>query len=208
MDQTRMSDAGTPAAIAELARIALSGERRLQRLERLLRSTAALFLLTLVLSLYLLFQALAAGPARAQLGWPHAIPDLAPEVVEPAAAAGRAGAEAFRTRIEELRTRVAAAEPEELDTTHALVVILHDMKDALQETRQMLAVMPEMAEDLRQMRGDTERIAGTIGAMDDKMAGIPVMAEEMRRLSTNIDIMTTSIDSTMGRMGRMMPYLW
>jgi hypothetical protein len=208
MDQTRISDDETSAAIADLARIAVSGERRLQRLERLFRWTAALFLLALTLALYALLQGLAAGPARAQIGWPHAIPELAPEDAEPAADADRAGAEAFRARIDGLRARVAAAEPDELDPDHALVVILHDMKDALQETRQMLAVMPEMAEDLRQMRGDMERIAGTIGAMDDKMAGIPVMAEEMRRLSTNIDIMTTSIDSTMGRMGRMMPYLW
>jgi len=208
MDQTRMIDRETSGAIADLARIAVSGEHRLQRLERLFRWTAALFLLTLILILYFLLQALAAGPARAQLGWPHAIPEPAPEGSEHVAYAGRAGAEGLRTRIDELRVRVAAAEPDELDPTHALVVILHDMKDALQETRQMLAVMPEMAEDLRQMRGDMERIAGTIGAMDDKMAGIPVMAEEMRRLSINIDIMTTSIDSTMGRMGRMMPYLW
>jgi hypothetical protein len=208
MDQTRMTDRETAGAIADRARIAVSGEHRLQRLERPFRWTAAFFLLTLVLALYALFQGLAAGPARAQLGWPHAIPELAPEAAESAADAGRAGAEGFRTRIDELRVRVAAAEPDELDPTHALVVILHDIKDTLQETRQMLAVMPEMAEDLRQMRGDMERIAGTIGAMDGKMAGIPVMAEEMRRLSINIDIMTTSIDSTMGRMGRMMPYLW
>jgi hypothetical protein len=53
-----------------------------------------------------------------------------------------------------------------------------------------------------------DRIATVMGSMDDKMSGVPLMAEEMRRLNLSIDIMTTSIDSTMGRMGRIMPYYW
>ena len=208
MDQTRMSQSDTSAAIADLARIALSGERRLQRLERLFRWTAALFLLTLTLALYALSQAFGAGGAQAQAGWPHAAPDPIPEEAEVADTIGKPWAGDFRARIEELRGRVAEAEVEAMDPGHALAVILHDMKDVLHETRQMLAVMPQMAEDMRDMRGDMERIAGTMDSMDDKMTGVPVMAEEMRRLNINIDIMTTSIDSTMGRMGRMMPYMW
>ena len=207
MDQTRMSQSDPSAAIADLARIALSGERRLQRLERLLRWTAALFLLTLILALYALSQAFGAAGAQAQAGWPHAAPDPLPEEAA-AETAEKPWAGDFRARIEALRGRVAEAEVEALDSGHALAVILHDMKDVLHETRQMLAVMPQMAEDMRDMRGDMERIAGTMESMDDKMSGVPVMAEEMRRLNINIDIMTTSIDSTMGRMGRMMPYMW
>ena len=208
MDQIRMSQIDTSAAIADLARIALSGERRLQRLERLFRWTAALFLLTLTLGLYALSQAFGAAGAQAQTGWPHAVPDPIPGEVETTEAVGKGREGDFRARIEELRERVADAEAETLDPGHALAVILHDMKDVLHETRQMLAVMPQMAEDMRDMRADMERIAGTMDSMDDKMTGVPIMAEEMRRLNINIDIMTTSIDSTMGRMGRMMPYMW
>ena len=208
MDQTRMSQSDTSAAIADLARIAVSGERRLQRLERLLRWTAALFLLTLALALYALSQAFGAAGAQAQAGWPHAAPGPIPEELETAEVVAEGPQGDFRARIEELRRRVAEAEAETLDPGHALAVILHDMKDVLHETRQMLAVMPQMAEDMRDMRGDMVRIADTMDSMDDKMTGVPVMAEEMRRLNINIDIMTTSIDSTMGRMGRMMPYMW
>ena len=208
MDQTRMSQSDTSAAIADLGRIALSGERRLQRLERLFRWTAALFLLTLALALYALSQAFGTAGAQAQAGWPHAAPDPIPEKLETAEAVGDGREGGFRARIEGLRGRVAEAEAEALDLGHALAVILHDMKDVLHETRQMLAVMPQMADHMRDMRGDMERIADTMDSMDDKMTGVPVMAEEMRRLNINIDIMTTSIDSTMGRMGRMMPYMW
>jgi signal transduction histidine kinase len=208
MDQTRMSESDTSAAIADLARIALSGERRLQRLESLLRWTVALFLLTLTLALYALSQAFGATGAQAQAGWPHAAPGPLPDEAEVAETAAKPWAGDFRARIEELRERVAEAEVEALDPGHVLAVILHDMKDVLHETRQMLAVMPQMAEDMHELRGDMERIAGTMDSMDDKMTGIPAMAEEMRHLNINIDIMTTSIDSTMGRMGRMMPYMW
>ena len=208
MDQNRMSESDTSAAIADLARIALSGERRLQRLEHLFRWTAALFLLTLTLALYALSQAFGAAGAQAQTGWPHVAPDPMPEAAETAAPVEARQTVDFRARIEELRGRVAEAEGEALDPVHALAVILHDIKDVLHETRQTLSVLPDMAEDMGHMRGDMERIAGTMGSMDDKMTGVPVMAEEMRRLNVSIDIMTTSIDSTMGRMGRMMPYMW
>ena len=208
MDQTRQSQSDPSAAIADLARIALSGERRLQRLERLFRWTIALFLLTLALALYALSQGFGAAGAQAEAGWPHAAPDPIPEELETADFVAQGPQGDFRARIEELRGRVAEAEAEALDPGHALAVILHDMKDVLHETRQMLAVMPQMAEDMHEMRGNMERIAGTMDSMDDKMTGVPVMAEEMRRLNINIDIMTTSIDSTMGRMGRMMPYMW
>jgi hypothetical protein len=208
MDQTHMSERDTSAAIADLARIALSGERRLQRLEGLFRWTVALFLLTLTLALYALSQAFGAAGAQAQTGWPHVAPDPTPEKAETAAPVEERQAVDFRARIEELRAGVAAAEGEALDPGHALAVILHDIKDVLHETRQTLSVLPDMAEDMGHMRNDMERIAGTMGSMDDKMTGVPVMAEEMRRLNVSIDIMTTSIDSTMGRMGRMMPYMW
>lgn len=208
--QTRLND--TPEAIADLVRVALAGERRLQRLERLFRWTVALFLLTLAASLYALSQALGATDARAQAGWPHAAPMLVPQAVAPprsetAAEPGHL-AQAFRDRVHKLKAEIVGVEDGELNVGHALAVILHDTRDVLHEVREMLAVMPAMGEDIHSMRGDMGRIATTMDSMDGKMTGVPVMAEEMRRLNVNIDIMTTSIDSTMGRMGRMMPYMW
>lgn len=213
MDQTPIRSNDPSEAIADLARIAVAGERRLQRLERLFRWTVALFLLTLALGLYALSHTFGVTEATAQqLGWPHAAPMQVPPVAEPAPAEpdARPGhhVQAFRDRIERLRSDVARAEDGALNAGHALAVILHDTRDVLHEVREMLAVMPAMGEDMRAMRGDMGRIAATMDSMDGKMAGVPVMAEEMRRLNVNIDIMTTSIDSTMGRMGRMMPYMW
>jgi hypothetical protein len=133
--------------IEDLARIAASGERRLQRLERMFRWTAALFLLTLMLVLYALTQALAAGGAGAEAprGWPHAAPEVTADDLqvrpEPEAIGPRAE---FHQRVEHLRARLAEAE-EEPSALEVIAVILHDMKDVLHETRQMLAVMPQMA---------------------------------------------------------------
>ncbi len=208
--RTRLND--TPEAVADLVRVALAGERRLQRLERMFRWTVALFLLTLALSLYALSQAFGATDARAQSGWPHAAPIPVPQVVAPArretATEPEHLAQAFRDRVRRLKAEIAGLEDGELNVGHALAVILHDTRDVLHEVREMLAVMPAMGEDMHSMRGDMGRIAATMDSMDGKMTGVPVMAEEMRRLNVNIDIMTTSIDSTMGRMGRMMPYMW
>ncbi len=208
MNQIPIRPSETSAAIAELARIQLAGERRLQRLERLFRWNLALLLSTLLLASLALTQFF--GAASAQSGWPHAAPEPIPEpqVTEPLEADPAPPVPDFRTRIEELRTGVAGADPEQINPFHAITVVLYDLHAVLRESNEALAVLPEMVEEVRQMRGDVGQIAATMDSMDGKMDGVPVMAEEMHRLNVNIDIMTTSIDSTMGRMGRMMPYFW
>lgn len=204
---TRSSDPS--AAIAELARIQVAGERRLQRLEKLFRWNLALLLATLVLASFALSQFL--GPASAQPGWPHIAPPPIPEprVVEPAPPQPPLPpAEEFRSRVEALRAELAATDAAQMNPFHAITVVLHDLREVLKESQQSLAVLPEMVNEMREMRGDIGQIAATMDSVDTKMTGVPLMAEEMRRLNINIDIMTTSIDSTMGRMGRMMPYVW
>ncbi|AHE99854.1 hypothetical protein [Thioalkalivibrio paradoxus] len=201
-------------AIDELARIAVAGERRLQRLERLFRWTALLFVTTLALGSYAMVQLFSAGSAQAQLGWPYAAPPPAPEAIapplrsEPLDAPAQPAAPDLHSRILALREQLAGVEDHAFDSGHLLAVILYEIREVLHDTRLALEVMPQMGDDVRQMRADMGRIAATMGTMDQKMTGVPLMAEEMRRLNTNIDIMTTSIDSTMGRMGRMMPYFW
>ena len=204
---TRSSDPS--AAIAELARIQVAGERRLQRLEKLFRWNLALLLATLVLASFALSQFL--GPASAQPGWPHIAPPPIPEprVMEPPPPEPPLPpAEEFRSRVEALRAELAATDAAQMNPFHAITVVLHDLREVLKESQQALAVLPEMVDEMREMRGDIGQIAATMDSMDTKMTGVPLMAEEMRRLNINIDIMTTSIDSTMGRMGRMMPYVW
>lgn len=211
MDQTRIRPGESSAVMADLARIALAAERRLLRLERLLRWTAALFLLTLMLALYALSQAFGAPTATAQLGWPHVAPEPTHEQPgDPVGTGERMGAAdpALEGRLEELRARLGAATAEDMNPFHLIALVLHDLRGVMQENQRTLAVIPDLVEEMRQMRGDVERVASTLESMDGKLTGVPVMAEEMRRLNVNIDIMTTSIDSTMGRMGRMMPYMW
>ncbi|TVP84551.1 MAG: hypothetical protein EA347_10705 [Thioalkalivibrio sp.] len=210
MKENPIRPSETSAAIAELARIQLAGERRLQRLERLFRWNLVLLLSTLLLAAFALTQFF--GAASAQPGWPHATPQLMPEPqpIEPpvAAPAPESPMPDPRAGVEEPRAGVAGVEPEQMDPFHAITAVLHDLHGVLHESKEALAVLPEMVEEMRQMRGDVGRIAATMDSMDGKMDGVPVMAEEMHRLNVNIDIMTTSIDSTMGRMGRMMPYVW
>ena len=206
-------------AIAELARIQLAGERRLQRLEKLFRWNLALLLSTLLLAAFALAQFLSVAPA--QHAWPHVAPQLMPDprapseplpdplVVAPAVSESPPPAVVeFNAHIEALRARIAKADPEQANPFQTIAVVLQDLREVLHETQQALAVMPEMMQAMQDMRGDIGHIATTMDSMDAKMAGVPAMAEEMRRLNINIDIMTTSIDSTMGRMGRMMPYMW
>lgn len=205
MNQNPVRPSDTSAAIAELARIQLAGERRLQRLERLFRWNLVLLLSTLLLAAFALTQFFAA--ASAQPGWPHATPQIVPEPrpIEPPEAAPAPPAPDARAEVEEPRN---GEEPAALDPFHAVTAVLLDLHGVLYESREALAVLPEMVEEMRRMRGDVGRIAATMDTMDGKMDGVPKMAEEMHRLNVNIDIMTTSIDSTMGRMGRMMPYVW
>lgn len=202
----RLSDPS--AAIAELARIQIAGERRLQRLEKLFRWNVVLLLSTLALASLALSQF--PGAASAQPGWPHVAPQTIPEpeLAQPVPTEPASPAEEFVTRIEALRTGIAEGDASQMNPFHAITVVLHDLRAVLKESQQALAVLPEMVQEMRDMRGDIGHIAATMDSMDTKMSGVPMMAEEMRRLNVNIDIMTTSIDSTMGRMGRMMPYVW
>ncbi|MBS0002050.1 MAG: hypothetical protein KFF45_03125, partial [Thioalkalivibrio sp.] len=64
MNQTPIRPSETSAAIAELARIQLAGERRLQRLERLFRWNMVLLLSTLLLAAFALTQFFGAASAQ------------------------------------------------------------------------------------------------------------------------------------------------
>lgn len=75
----------------------------------------------------------------------------------------------------------------------AVAVILHDMK-------QMLEAVPRMADDMHRMTNDMHE-------MNQKMSAVPAMAAEMNLMNRQMGVMSQGVDSTMGRMGRMMPWM-
>lgn len=93
--------------------------------------------------------------------------------------------ESFEARMLGMKKRLAEAKAESVDTAHMVAVILHDMKKALE-------AMPAMAEDMHQMNA--------------KMSAVPAMAAEMHDMNMKMGIMAHGVDTTMGRMGRMVPW--
>lgn len=89
----------------------------------------------------------------------------------------------FDQFMESLRHDVKSAE--NFNPGKTIAVILHDMQLALQ-------AMPAMAKDMREMNA--------------KMSSVPVMADQMGQMNWKMGIIAHDIDSTMGRMGRMMPW--
>lgn len=186
------------ALVDDLAVLSARHERRLRRSERLLRGSLA----ALVLSLSALaFQAVItlSAPASAEPEKPSAVEPGPHEAGATQKAAGQRakGAKgdtrtAFDGRMEALREKLAGMEATALEPGHAVSVILHDIKA-------MLEVMPRMGEDMN-------RIAATMDQMNVKMNGVPVMAREMQQMNFKMGVMSYGVDSTMGRMGRMMPW--
>jgi hypothetical protein len=194
-------------AIVALERLAVAAELRLLRLERLFRWTMALLLLLVLMGLYLLLPVLGAQTAWAQRGWPHEVPERFPEPAALPEPVRGLDADGFNARIEALRGQLAEGTGP-MDPLQALVVILQDLRVVAQQNQQLLAPIPALAGDIAALREHVAQAAGHLEAMEGRLAATPLLVEELRRLNVSIDIMTSSIDSTMGRMGRMMPYAW
>ncbi len=87
----------------------------------------------------------------------------------------------YRQRMEQLRERfLQTPEP---DVNTAIAINLYDMNRAL-------ATLPIMAQQLQ--------------AMNQKLQAVPDIAEQMHDISNNIGVMTSGVDSTLGRMGSRM----
>ena len=86
------------------------------------------------------------------------------------------------------------------EPARAVAVILHDMKE-------MLEAVPRMAEDTRRMSTDMHQMMTDMHQMNQKISAVPVMAAEMQSMNVKIGIMAHGVDSTMGRAGRMMPWM-
>lgn len=184
--------------VGNLAALCESNERRLRRTEGLLRWTSGLLALVLALVLYdnagsLMNQAHAETREASPLQRMEqdVKEDMTDEVAKVEKTMDEARAD-FEGRMEALKSRLAGLEADAIEPGHAIAVILHDLK-------QTLEVMPRIGADM-------DRIATTMDQMNVKMNGVPVMAGEMQQMNYKMGIMTYGVDSTMGRMGRMMPW--
>lgn len=65
---------------------------------------------------------------------------------------------------------------------------------ALQEIREDLASVPQMAADMRQINA--------------KLSAVPMMSTQLEDITLRLNVMTGTMDSTMGRAGRMMNWFW
>jgi hypothetical protein len=98
----------------------------------------------------------------------------------------------FGDVMEGVRRDINRAKDTAFEPAIAIAVILHDMK-------RMLEAVPRMADDMHRMTGDMHE-------MNQKMSAVPAMAAEMNLMNRQMGVMSHGVDSTMGRMGRMMPW--
>ena len=99
----------------------------------------------------------------------------------------------FDALIEGVRRDLNRAEETTLDPARMIAVTLHDMK-------RLFESMPRMANDMHRMTSDMHE-------MNQKMSAVPAMATEMNVMNRQMGVMAQGVDSTMGRMGRMMPWV-
>ncbi len=177
--------------VRALTQAVTAGERRIRTLERAYRRVGLFMIAALLVGGYLAYGIGSAVPAAAEgrSGGDEPTP-LGRDVarLERWASAEHAR---FDAAIERLRSE-AGQEAAKLDPAHAVAVMLKDMRD-------LLMAMPEMARDMNVMTQAMQE-------MNAKMTAMPAMAADMHQMNLTMGIMSRSVDSTMGRMGRMLPW--
>ena len=158
-------------------------EQRLQRTERKLR-LIGLFAMTAVA--FWLFAGSPTQPVYAE----NVIERLEHKAAEDVASLEKKGEQDFRALMARVKQDLAAAE--KVDPAHMVAVILHDMKN-------MLEAVPRMADDVHRMADDMQQMNG-------KMNAVPAMAGEMQQMNVKMGVMAHGVDTTMGRMGRWVPW--
>ena len=81
------------------------------------------------------------------------------------------------------------------------------MKDSqtLENTGILINRLKEDSDFLRTHRG-LLNIGKELRMLNNALSSVPIMAEEMRQMNVKMGVMTYGVDSTMGRMGRMVPW--
>lgn len=154
----------------------LAGEQRMQRMERRHRAVFSLLLGLATLGLYVGV----AGPGG-QAALAGDAGGLSAVEHDAVAAVARVRAD-FNGDIEAMRADLARTDDAAKDAGRMIAVLLHDIKGALE-------AVPAMASNMQSMSRDMAVMTANVHQMNHKMS-----------------VITGSIDTTMGRMGRMMPW--
>lgn len=164
-----------------------SSEKRFRSLERMYRWGGLVLLSAIALIFYIGLNV--ADEAKAQQSIVKGIDQDAKKVTQDALRISTAERLQLAKTVEHLREdlRKGKASPETI-----IAIVLHDMKVALES-------MPDMAEDMDSMSKD-------MAQMNGKMTAVPVMAAEMQKMNATMAVMGAGVDSTMGRMGRIIPW--
>lgn len=125
------------------------------------------------------------GPGQAQAQMypgPAPYPGQRPDLQGPPRSSGHV-TDTDRSRILARARDAALADPADFDAEAAIAVYLHDIARQLEATN------------------------GRLEAVDRNTASLTHLANEMRELNLKMNVVTQSIDSTMGTMGRIMNYM-
>jgi len=210
MSQQQSTPAQMQVVIKQLAGLTERSDARLQALEQR-RRWQPLLVLGVLLAGYLA-GLLSAGQNSAEAGQP-AVQQTAEQAgaarssattlvqrVKGAASrdlgamrnARRADEQRFDALMEDVRKHANMLGSKGFDPARGIAVILHDMK-------KLLEAMPSMAEDMHAMRND-------MGAMSGAISTVPMMARDVNVMSQRVGEMSYGVNSTLGRMGSMMPW--
>ncbi len=99
----------------------------------------------------------------------------------------------------------------------AITLFLAKMSDSVQvmpamyaEVRSMQQEMQSIDHEIRTMNEKMDALpalANDVQGMNGKMNALPILATEVQGIHAQMAVMSTNMDSTMGRAGRMMPWM-
>lgn len=144
------------------------------------------------------FVAQIAPPRVAQID-PEAALERRAQLLASLEPAERARLEQFEAQTALVREYVQVSPEFNAGATVALV--LSSMSRSVEVMPALYRVVAEMADDMRAMNA-------RLAEMDRKMDALPVLATQVQGMRGEMAIMAASVDSTMGRAGRMLPWNW
>jgi len=144
------------------------------------------------------FVAQIAPPRVAQID-PEAALERRAQLLASLEPAERARLEQFEAQTALVREYVQVSPEFNAGATVALV--LSSMSRSVEVMPALYRVVAAMADDMRAMNS-------RLAEMDHKMDALPVLATQVQGMRGEMAIMAASVDSTMGRAGRMLPWNW
>ncbi|NEX15974.1 MAG: hypothetical protein C1943_04880 [Halochromatium sp.] len=144
------------------------------------------------------FVAQIAPPRVAQID-PEAALERRAQLLASLEPAERARLEQFEAQTALVREYVQVSPEFNAGATVALV--LSSMSRSVEVMPALYRVVAAMADDMRAMNA-------RLAEMDRKMDALPVLATQVQGMRVEMAIMAASVDSTMGRAGRMLPWNW